>query len=382
MKRGSLTPFCALVLMIITSLLLVLLEYSRVHGLERYAQMKADTAADSLCAEFQPYLWQEYGILFLNGAYGTETFSEVFIAESLENHLKENCAKSKNMGFDLFELKPKEVLLEGYALATDREGEVFLNYIAQRQMENLPLGMAEDLYQKYQQVERLDVHNSKIEEVIQQAQSTLTEVKTSYLNLKERSSIEDTSALDSILENAAQMHTSKLLNKIFGEEYSISLKSSELSSKLRSRKKEEGTLGQNIHKLLRENFFMEYTIGEYAKELIENVMLCLQENVKEPEEDGKFIEMHRTVENDQIAATQEIDVNKILGIYFDEIPDRYKALQMLIEQISEPIYRHSLMKMLHKSRFAKERDIEHRIMALEEEKRKLQEQIDILKEKQ
>ena len=88
--KKILIVFGIIMFMIITSLLLVLLEYSRVHGLERYAQMKADTAADSLCAEFQPYLWQEYGILFLNGAYGTETFSEVFIAESLENHLKEN----------------------------------------------------------------------------------------------------------------------------------------------------------------------------------------------------------------------------------------------------------------------------------------------------
>lgn len=125
------------------------------------------------------------------------------------------------------------------------------------------------------------------------------------------------------------------------------------------KKEEDGTLGQNIHKLLRENFFMEYTIGEYARELIENVMLCLQEET-----------------------VGEIDVDKILGIYFDEITDYYKALQLLIEQISEPVYKYSLMKMLHKSHFAKQRDIAHRIMALEEEKRKLQEQIDILRENQ
>ena len=42
------------------------------------------------------------------------------------------------------------------------------------------------------------------------------------------------------------------------------------------------TLGQNIHKLLKENFFMDYTIGEYAKELIENIINVLEDKEADP----------------------------------------------------------------------------------------------------
>ena len=72
MRRGSITPFCAMSLMLIASLLLTLLEGARVYGLECYADMKAETGMDSVCGEYQPFLWQQYGLLFLDGAYGRQ----------------------------------------------------------------------------------------------------------------------------------------------------------------------------------------------------------------------------------------------------------------------------------------------------------------------
>lgn len=131
-------------------------------------------------------------------------------------------------------------------------------------------------------------------------------------------------------------------------------------------KEADGTLGQNIHKLLKDNFFMKYTIGEYARELIENIMLCLQEESKEDKEEN--------------AEENEVNVDEVLKHYFDEIEDYYEAFRHLIEQIGEPVYKYNLKKMLEASRFAKQREIDRRIMELEEEKRKLQERIDILRE--
>lgn len=80
---------------------------------------------------------------------------------------------------------------------------------------------------------------------------------------------------------------------------------------------------------------------------------------------------------------QEIDENARLNKYFDEIEDYYHAFGLLIDQIGEPIYKHNLRKMLEESSFArgKNKGVEKQISQLEEEKRKLQEKIDILKEK-
>lgn len=130
------------------------------------------------------------------------------------------------------------------------------------------------------------------------------------------------------------------------------------------KRKADYTLGQNIHKLLKDNFFMQYTIGEYARELIENIMVCLQEEEAEEKEEKKN------------------DIRQKMDIYFDNIEDYYDAFNLLIEQIGEPVYKYNLKKMLEESSFAKEKnqDVGRRISELEEEKRKLEEKINKLKE--
>lgn len=131
---------------------------------------------------------------------------------------------------------------------------------------------------------------------------------------------------------------------------------------LSDKKMEDGeeTLGQNIHKLLRENFFMDYTIGEYARTLIENIMLCL------------------TQKNDEL---NRLDVDEILEQYYDQTDDYYEAFQNLINQVGEPIYKYNLEKLLEESSYAVGRNIDQQIMELEAEKIRLQEKIEGLKEK-
>lgn len=108
------------------------------------------------------------------------------------------------------------------------------------------------------------------------------------------------------------------------------------------------TLGQNIHALLKKNFFMEYTIGEYARELIENLMLCL---------------------------TGKKDIKELTGRYFDKAEDDYTACRILIEQIGEPVYRHNLEKLLNESEWM---EPQRRIWQLKEKQRLLAEEIERL----
>lgn len=120
------------------------------------------------------------------------------------------------------------------------------------------------------------------------------------------------------------------------------------------------TLGQNIHRLLKENFFMDYTIGEYARELIEGIMLCLK-NPKANKIDRKREE-----------------IKEIILRYYGKEKDVYLAIQLLIEQIGKPVYRYELEKLLEESVVMKE----HRSMErLLEEKRKIEEEISELEKK-
>lgn len=262
MRRGSITPFCALSLMLIASLLFALLESARIYGLDYYASLKAETTIDSVCAEYQPYLWKQYGVLLLDGAYGTEQFSMGYVIEQLEKSLEDNCETPEWLGLDLFQLKRGEVLLEEYALATDDDGELFLTYIAEREKENLPLGVAEDLYREYQQMNELEQY-SGMESSIKEAQETIADAKAQWIarqeeeqkNLEKEAeeeaddlesepiiSIPDTSELDNILDSAQQMQSSGMLNMILGDLSDVSVKTSSPQSNLQTREKEIGTM--------------------------------------------------------------------------------------------------------------------------------------------
>lgn len=234
MKRGSITPFCALSMMLIASLLFALLESARVYGLDRYATLRAENGVDSVCAEFQPLLWKEYGLLFLDGAYGTEEFNLAYVSENLKAQIEKSCQTEDGLlewiGIDLFGLRVQDVVLEGYALATDDNGELFLNYVAERMKETLPIGLAEDIYEQYILGNELEKEYDGVEESVVNAEQTLRGTRT-----EEREQID-------MLESVAQMQKSFTLQTILEDVSAVSQKASQVQSKLQTREKTEGTM--------------------------------------------------------------------------------------------------------------------------------------------
>lgn len=115
----------------------------------------------------------------------------------------------------------------------------------------------------------------------------------------------------------------------------------------------ERTFGQNIHKLLKDNFFMSYTIGEYSREVIESIMqwLCYEEN------------------------KAKVDIGEALSRYFGkqiEPKEYYEKIRCLINKIGEPIYREKLLDMLSESELGKESELEILLREKSEIERKLE----------
>lgn len=125
--------------------------------------------------------------------------------------------------------------------------------------------------------------------------------------------------------------------------------------------KDECTLGQNIHTLLKKNFFMNYTIGEYAKNLIDKIIFCLQED----------------------SLNSEGKIKDGLQVYFENIENYYDAIHLLIEQIGEPVYKVQLEEMLDNSPIANQKndEVDMQIRELEKEKQMIQKKINELKER-
>ena len=62
-KRASITVFSALAFALVASFLMALLEAGRVYQIQTYADMKSTLALESVCAEYQPVLWEEFHLL-------------------------------------------------------------------------------------------------------------------------------------------------------------------------------------------------------------------------------------------------------------------------------------------------------------------------------
>ena len=120
-------------------------------------------------------------------------------------------------------------------------------------------------------------------------------------------------------------------------------------------KKYDSPLCQNIHKLLKDNFFMDYTIGEYGRRLIRNLIEGMQ------------------TENN----SKEI-LGESLRSYFSEEIEDVVAVRKLIAQVGETVYRQSLDDLTNQ--YFKDNE-KNEILYMEERIKELQEKVEQKKRK-
>lgn len=120
------------------------------------------------------------------------------------------------------------------------------------------------------------------------------------------------------------------------------------------------TFGQNIHTLLKNNFFMNYTIGEFARKKIEFII-----NQIRKQDDGKYKSKDEIVN----------DINKVFNVAVAE-ENVYGYLKNMIELIGENIYRVKLLRMLDNcmpNNICKLEKLEQQMREIQEQMKKIKE---------
>ena len=117
--KGSITVFAALSMLLVASFLFALLEGARVQGLNTCAELVSEVGITSVCAEYQSPLWEEYRLLFFDGAYGTENFSEEKINSVLCRRISENLDVTQESGVSMYGLSMQSAEITEYQLASD-----------------------------------------------------------------------------------------------------------------------------------------------------------------------------------------------------------------------------------------------------------------------
>lgn len=171
--RASITVFSALAFWLIASFLFALLEIGRVSCLETYADMSASLAVESVCAEYQPGMWENYHLLGLDGAYGGTEFSTAYVTAVLRERLDKNL---RGAGGGIFGLEQTAAETTGYRLFTDGGGETFLGCVAAYMKENLPMEAAQALYDRYTAGEAVETEG-QLDESVESAQSAIDEAR-------------------------------------------------------------------------------------------------------------------------------------------------------------------------------------------------------------
>lgn len=267
MKRGSITVFSAISMMLIVSLLFALLESARVYGLDYYAEVQTDAGVISACAEYQPLLWQKYRLLALDAAYGGEEFS----MDNVTRHIREKIEKNLNhditilnfLGIDLFQLNLKEATPISYQLMTDGNGEVFLNQISEVMKEMLPIEMAEELYKSYTKGEEIENGQEDVTVSVDNAQTMIQEAKEQK---QAEGQAQDISIEENPLEFVSDVKKSGLLNLVLEDTSGVSAEKIDLSDALENRSRQEG----NIQLSVQADWYRKILVLKYLEEYYTN----------------------------------------------------------------------------------------------------------------
>lgn len=288
MQRGSITVFASLCMLFIMSALFVLLEGGRIYGLEKYADWKSSQAVECTAAEYQPYAWNEFHLLMLDGAYGSENFDIGKVVGKLRTNMEKNMEYQGNCNF--FEMELKSIYKPDYLLLTDQEGEVFLDLVSSYMKKNLPEEIAKKIYQNYEEEKEMEQNSVNVEQKIDDAKTMLEnarreqeeaakrkeEQQTAEKRQPEQKSEEkaDTQGKGSggqtesdmpdnpldLIDNLRQSLSLSPLDVVISNPEELSQKSIELSESLERRELEEGTVEYETES----DWYRKILVLEYA----------------------------------------------------------------------------------------------------------------------
>ena len=271
-KRASITVFSALAFALVASFLMALLEAGRVYQIQTYADMKSTLALESVCAEYQPVLWEEFHLLGLDGAYGGDIFSMDHVTAVLRERLDRNLDVDGAGGSIL------QVTLAGaepvaYRLMTDQEGSVFLHCVAAYMKQNMAMETIRALQERYGEHEQVE-QSGQGEESIEDARTAIEEAKSER---REQAESDGTEAVipelppeqENPLEVVHAIKQNALLGMTLGDFGAVSTRQTDLGDSIERRQKQTGNMEIQVSDWYDRILALEYMdqyFGDYLGE--------------------------------------------------------------------------------------------------------------------
>ncbi len=242
--RGSISVFAALCIMMVASALFTLLEAARVRQMELLAEVVTTSAAESVFAAYDSQLWEQYHLLLRSASLADGAVSLGDIEEELQELA--DVAMNPTGGSlpiyqnDLLRAETESVMVTGYTLITDAQGEVFCAAVAAYMKNNLGYEAASMIREKYEKGESLE--ESDVDDAIAEAQDGIDEAKQEAAESGEITEETSAEVKDNPLEAIAKIKKMGMLALMVEDTSEVSTQSITLSETLSKRDLNEGNM--------------------------------------------------------------------------------------------------------------------------------------------
>ena len=124
-RQGSITVFFGMVLIVLCSLFFSMVETVRIYEMKLESRVITREALASAFSEYQPYLWDTYGILALDCGYGTCVTDASLLEQRMGDCAWDNCRlgeEAEGKGSQFFQIEPYGCELLSYGCLSDQDG--------------------------------------------------------------------------------------------------------------------------------------------------------------------------------------------------------------------------------------------------------------------
>ncbi len=125
-------------LLLLLSVFFTLLEMLHYYGLKRVEPLVSQIALESAFADYNRPLWSDYGILAIDGSYGTGNMDVPKVTERMSSYMEDNAGitvtKGGNHGVSFLRMTTGNVAVEQYGVITDCHGVPFMQLAAKQEL--------------------------------------------------------------------------------------------------------------------------------------------------------------------------------------------------------------------------------------------------------
>lgn len=261
-RKGSITVYLSLVMLLLFTLLFTMLEGARYQGQRVNAQMVSLAAIDSVFAEYQRELLERYEIFALDGAYMGESFN----AESVSYRMKKFA--QANLGSGFFKFTNAEANIAGYKLLTDNCGEAYVKMACKYMEQELAIEAVKSIIQKYSDTDEESLELDKALEDVEKGDGALGEEE--YISDEECGSVTEeekelaagVSSKDrGILKEVLKIKSAGILAFVIDDVSKISDKATDIGKAVSKRELNSGTADKEEEITLAEDAVFSAYIG-------------------------------------------------------------------------------------------------------------------------